>query len=228
MSLSKKLYELEFERSFIAETQNYYRLESNLYITDSSCFAYLQRAKQRLNEELDRLLNYLDPSTERLLISTFMKEYIENHAQTLIMMENSGMISMIKNEKYDELSLMYELFSKVSDAFTSLTKQLSQYIVQEGTKLMADEKFKHDEFVANVINLREKMMSIHQRSFAKDMNIDLTIKTAFETFLNQESEKTAMSLVYYLDDQFKKDFKGLSEAEINDRLERVIKIFRYI
>jgi hypothetical protein len=49
---------------------------------------------------------------------------------------------------------------------------------------MAEEKFKHDEFVANVINLREKMMSIHQRSFAKDMNIDLTIKTAFETFLN--------------------------------------------
>ena len=93
---------------------------------------------------------------------------------------------------------------------------------------MTDEKFKHDEFVANVINLREKMMTIHQRSFAKDTNIDLTIKTAFETFLNQESEKTAMSLVYYLDDQFKKDFKSLTEADINERLERVIKIFRYI
>ena len=37
-----------------------------------------------------------------------------------------------------------------------------------------------------------------------------------------------MSLVYYLDDQFKKDFKGLNEAEINERLERVIKIFRYL
>lgn len=157
-----------------------------------------------------------------------MKEYIENHASTLIMMENSGLISMIKNEKYDELSLMYELFSKVQDAFATLTKQLSTYIITEGAKLMAEEKFKHDEFVANVITLREKMMNIHMRSFAKDTNIDLTIKTAFETFLNQESEKTAMSLVYYLDDQFKKDFKGLSEAEINERLERVIKIFRYI
>ena len=83
MSLSKKLYEQEFERPFIAETQNYYRLESNHYITGSSCFAYLQRAKQRLNEELDRLLNYLDPSTERLLISTFMKEYIENRREAL-------------------------------------------------------------------------------------------------------------------------------------------------
>jgi len=113
MSQSKKLYEQEFEKPFIAETQNYYRLESNHYITGSSCYAYLQRAKQRLNEELDRLLNYLDPSSERLLISTFMKEYIENHSHTLIMMENSGLISMIKNEKYDELALMYELFSKV-------------------------------------------------------------------------------------------------------------------
>ena len=86
MSQSKKLYEQEFEKPFIAETQNYYRLESNHYITGSSCYAYLQRAKQRLNEELDRLLNYLDPSSERLLISTFMKEYVENHSHTLIMM----------------------------------------------------------------------------------------------------------------------------------------------
>lgn len=82
--------------------------------------------------------------------------------------------------------------------------------------------------MANVISLREKMMNIHIKSFSKDTNIDLAIKNAFESFLNLDSEKTAMSLVYYLDDQFKKDFKQLSEAEINERLERVIKIFRYL
>jgi mRNA-degrading endonuclease YafQ of YafQ-DinJ toxin-antitoxin module len=53
------------------------------------------------------------------------------------------------------------------------------------------------------------------------------VKNAFETFINQ-NEKTAMSLVYYLDDQFKKDFKGMSESEINDRLDKVIQIFRYL
>lgn len=37
-----------------------------------------------------------------------------------------------------------------------------------------------------------------------------------------------MSLVYYLDDQFKKDFKGMSESEINERLDKVIQIFRYL
>jgi hypothetical protein len=123
---------------------------------------------------------------------------------------------------------MYELFSKVPDAFQHLTKQLSNFIVSEGTKLVQDDKLKHDEFVANVIQLREKMFNIQQKSFNRDTTIDLTIKTSFENFLNLESDKTAMSLVYYLDDQFKKDFKTLSEVEINDRLERVIKIFRYL
>ena len=47
-------------------------------------------------------------------------------------MDNSGLVQMIKNEKYDELGLMYELFSKVSDAFQTLTKHLSAYIVNEG------------------------------------------------------------------------------------------------
>lgn len=93
---------------------------------------------------------------------------------------------------------------------------------------MGDDKLKPDEFVAAVISHREKMLQIYQRSFQRDSQMDLTIKSAFEHFLNQDSDKTAMSLVYYLDDQFKREFKGLSEAEVNERQDRVIKIFRYL
>jgi len=74
---SKKIYENEFEKVFIAETQSYYRMESNSLITSHSCYAFLQKANQRLNEELERVLNYLDSSSERILIQTFLKEYIE-------------------------------------------------------------------------------------------------------------------------------------------------------
>jgi cullin 3 len=92
-----------------------------------------------LNEELERVLNYLDSSSERILIQTFLKEYVETHAATLINMEHSGLIHMIKNEKYNEIQLMHDLFSKVPDAYTLLTKNLAQYIVNEGNKLVADE-----------------------------------------------------------------------------------------
>ncbi len=65
---NKKIYEHEFEKVFISETQNYYHVESNQYITSHSCYAFLQRANQRLNEECGRVLNYLDASTDRILI----------------------------------------------------------------------------------------------------------------------------------------------------------------
>ena len=73
---SKKIYESEFEKVFIQETENYYKVESNQLITNNSCFAYLQKAQLRLNEELDRCLNYLDGSSEKILIKTFLQEYI--------------------------------------------------------------------------------------------------------------------------------------------------------
>lgn len=98
----------------------------------------------RLTEELDRVLSYLDSSSERILIQTFLKEYIESHSHTLINMEHSGLVHMIKNEKYHEIALMHELFSKVPDALSVLTKNLAQFIVNEGNKLVKDESLKHD------------------------------------------------------------------------------------
>jgi hypothetical protein len=40
-------------------------------------------------------------------------------------MDNSGLTHMIKNDKYDEIGLMYEMFSKVPDAFNLLKVQLA-------------------------------------------------------------------------------------------------------
>ena len=224
---SKKIYENEFEKPFIAETQAYYRSESHYYITAHSCFAYLQKANQRLNEELERVLNYLDASSERVLIQTFLREYVENHAATLVGMENSGLVHMIRNDKFQEIELMHSLFAKVPEAFAVLNKQLAAFIAGEGNKLLADEKLRNDEYIARVIELRDKVLTIFQRSFNRDAAVEMTIKAAFEQFVNQ-NDRTAMSLVYYLDDQFKRDFKGLSEQLVNERLDKVIQIFRYL
>jgi len=168
-----------------------------------------------LNEELERLLNYLDSSSEKILIKTFLQEYIENHAVTLITMENSGLIQMIRNDKYDEIALMHDMFQKVTDAFNLMKNHLSNYIINEGNKLVQDDKLKYSEFVTQIISLRDKMMNIYIKSFNRDPNIDIAIKNAFENFINQ-NERTATNLVYYLDDKLKKDYKGLTETEINE------------
>ena len=38
---SRKLYEQEFETVLLSETSDYFRLESNQLITDTSCASYL-------------------------------------------------------------------------------------------------------------------------------------------------------------------------------------------
>ncbi len=45
---SRKIYEQEFESVLLADTVEYYRLESNQLILENSCDAYLQKANLRL------------------------------------------------------------------------------------------------------------------------------------------------------------------------------------
>jgi|TARA_B110000285_G_scaffold223782_1_gene279762 LytS/YehU family sensor histidine kinase len=53
------------------------------------------------------------------------------------------------------------------------------------------------------------------------MTVDMTIKNSFESFIN-ENEKTARSLVLYLDENFKKDFKNNTEVEIAEKVDKII------
>ena len=73
---SRKLYEQEFESVLLTETSDYFRLESNALITDTSCAAYLNHAHKRLQQEYERVNSYLSPTTEPKLISAFLNEYI--------------------------------------------------------------------------------------------------------------------------------------------------------
>lgn len=71
------------------------------------------------------------------------------------------------------------------------------------------------------------MSELLSKSLDKDQNVDLAIKNSFENFIN-ENEKTAKSLVLYLDDQFKKEFKNNTEVEISEKIEKVVHIFKFL
>ena len=83
---SRKIYEIEFESALINKTRDYYRNESNIFISQNSCNAYLMKANSRLNEEQDRVNSYLHYSSQDKILNEFLKEYIENHAKALLKM----------------------------------------------------------------------------------------------------------------------------------------------
>ncbi len=134
---SRKLYEQEFEKVLLQETADYYKLESQQLITDSSCASFLEKAHVRLQQEYDRIASYLDASTEPKLISTFLNEYIgDAHAQALLTMQSSGLVHMIRNNNIEELGLVYNMFSRRPASFELLRKHLAEFIINEGNKLV--------------------------------------------------------------------------------------------
>ena len=134
---------------------------------------------------------------------------------------------MIRDSSIDELTTVYNMFSRRDASFELLRNHIRDYIANEGSKLVEDEKLKNEDLVIRLIELRERINEIHVKSMQRDNAIDLTIKMAFEKVVNT-SNRTAKALVYYLDEMFKKEFKTIAEDELIDRLDKVIQIFRYL
>mmetsp|Transcript_13170 Transcript_13170/g.20493 ORF Transcript_13170/g.20493 Transcript_13170/m.20493 type:complete len:135 (+) Transcript_13170:583-987(+) len=126
---SRKIYEQEFESALLQRTRDYYRNESNAFISQSSCKDYLQKAMSRLHEEQERSNSYLHHSSQEKIVREFLGEYIEAHATTLIRMENSGLLSMLKQDQFYDIKLMYSLFKKCPKALDNFKADLKDYIV---------------------------------------------------------------------------------------------------
>ncbi|KAL5100276.1 hypothetical protein RYX36_004603 [Vicia faba] len=87
-----------------------------------------QKSERRLDEEVDRVSYYLDPKTEKKITNVVEKEMIENHMLRLIHMENSGLVNMLCDDKYEDLSRMYNLLGRVIHGLSKICKAMTSHI----------------------------------------------------------------------------------------------------
>lgn len=84
-------------------------------------------------------------------MNEFLREYIEAHAFTLLRMENSGLIWMLKQDKIHDIKLMYSLFKRCPNALNALKTELKTYIIAEGEKLVRNEALSNDELIKQIL-----------------------------------------------------------------------------
>ena len=63
---------------------------------ENSASVYIRKVEQRIKEEGERAKNYLDPSTEKQIVRVIEEELIRKHLKTIVEMENSGVVYMLK------------------------------------------------------------------------------------------------------------------------------------
>lgn len=224
---SLKVYEEDFEQAFLEETEKFYQSEANEFIQINTCPDYVEKARNRLEEERARAKDYLQPSTEDKLIKLVAEEMVAKHASNLVSMPKSGCRVMLERDNLENLHNMYRLF-EFKDCRQHIRRCLFDFTKESGERLVDDQDsdMKPVEFVRELLDLQGKYDRIVRDAFEDDKDFQKAIKEAFEFFVNK-NQRCAEYLSMYLDDLMRNKHT-VTETEISQKVDRVVVVFRYL
>ncbi|RAL40877.1 unnamed protein product [Cuscuta campestris] len=227
--LDISVYELNFEIPFLEVSANFYRVESQQFIESCDCGQYLKKAEKRLNEEIERVSHYLDPGSESKITAVVEREMVESHMHRLVHMENSGLVNLIVDDKYDDLGRMYNLFKRVSNGLSLLKDVMTAHIREVGKQLVTDPEKSKDpvDFVQRLLDEKDKHDKIISKAFNNDKMFQNALNSSFEYFINL-NPRSPEFISLFVDDNLRKGLKGVSEEDVEILLDKVMMLFRYL
>ncbi|XP_054792119.1 cullin-3A-like [Prosopis cineraria] len=229
LDLGPSVYAQEFEAHFLRVSAEFYRVESQKFIECCDCGEYLKKAEKRLNEEIDRVNHYLDSRTEKKITNVVEKEMIEDHMLRLINMENSGLVNMLCDDKYEDLGRMYNLFHRVAEGLSKIREVMTSHIRESGKVLITDPERLKDpvEFVNRLLDEKDKYDKIINLAFNNDKSFQNALNSSFEYFINL-NQRSPEYISLFVDDKLRKGLKGVSEDDVEVTLDKVMMLFRYL
>ncbi|XP_065644122.1 cullin-3 isoform X2 [Hydra vulgaris] len=227
----RSFYEDEFEKHFLQVSAEFYKLESERFLAENSASVYIWKVEARIAEERERARHCLDSSSEPAIVKVVEEELISKHMKTIVEMENSGVVHMLKNSKYEDLGCMCRLFQRVNYGLKAMCEAMSIYLREEGRAIVSEEKEAEGKnaiiFIQKLLDLKERFNMFLEKSFNQVVLFKQTVSGDFEHFLNLNS-KSPEYLSLFIDDKLKKGSKGLSEQDVETVLDKTMVLFRYL
>ncbi|XP_030561268.1 cullin-3-A isoform X1 [Drosophila novamexicana] len=228
---SRTVYEEDFEKPFLSQSAAFYKFESQNFLAENNAGVYIKKVEARITEESSRAALYLDKDTEPRIVRVVEEELIKKHMRTIVEMENSGVVHMIKNSKTEDLACTYKLFSRLKEeGLKVIADTMSAYLREQGSMLVKEEENGNTNpitFVQNLLDLKDRFDQFLLHSFSNDRLFKNVISADFEHFLNLNN-KSPEYLSLFIDDKLKKGGKGMSEQEIETILDKTMVLFRFL
>ncbi|ETO13463.1 hypothetical protein RFI_23907 [Reticulomyxa filosa] len=196
----------------------YYENEGNNLVMTMSVPDYLSHVLKRLKEEVkavdNRVKTYLEVRTQRPIVLAIETQMIKSHAKNIL---SKGFEAMMDESRFLELRHLYELLCNVQET-DALQQSFHEYIKKRGLEVVASEAGK--EMVSLLLKFKAKLDRVVNESFHNDRQFHHAIRHSWEHFLNVRQDKPAELIA--------KEARGTSEQELEDCLDRVMDIFRFI
>ncbi|MEQ2305844.1 Cullin-3, partial [Ameca splendens] len=225
----RSVYEEDFEGPFLDMSAEFFQMESQKFLAENSASVYIKKVEARINEEIERVMHCLDKSTEEPIVKVVERELISKHMKTIVEMENSGLVNMLKNGKTEDLACMYKLFSRVPNGLKTMCECMSSYLREQGKALVSEEGEGKNpvDYIQGLLDLKTRFDHFLLESFNNDRLFKQTIAGDFEYFLNLNS-RSPEYLSLFIDDKLKKGVKGLTEQEVESILDKAMVLFRFM
>uniref|UniRef100_A0A0E0DM27 Cullin-1 n=1 Tax=Oryza meridionalis TaxID=40149 RepID=A0A0E0DM27_9ORYZ len=231
---SMECYENDFEDFLLKDTTDYYSLKAQSWILEDSCPDYMIKAEECLKKEKERVGHYLHISSEQKLLEKVQNELLAQYATPLLEKEHSGCFALLRDDKEEDLSRMYRLFSKINRGLEPIANMFKTHVTNEGTALVKqaeDSASNKKVFVWKIIELHDKYVAYVTECFQGHTLFHKALKEAFEVFCNKgvSGSSSAELLATFCDNILKKGCsEKLSDEAIEDALEKVVRLLAYI
>nr|XP_028570137.1 cullin-4B isoform X2 [Podarcis muralis] len=182
-----QIYQDSFEHRFLEETNRLYAAEGQRLMQEREVPEYLHHVNKRLEEEADRIITYLDQSTQKPLIATVEKQLLGEHLTAIL---QKGLNHLLDENRIQDLSLLYQLFSRVKNGVQALLQQWIEYIKAFGSTIVINPE-KDKTMVQELLDFKDKVDHIIDICFLKNEKFVNAMKEAFETFINKRPNKPA-------------------------------------
>ncbi|KAG5628238.1 hypothetical protein H5410_013456 [Solanum commersonii] len=231
---SMDYYEYDFEDAMLKDTAAYYSCKASNWILEDSCSDYMLKAEECLEREKDRVSHYLHSSSETKLLEKVQHELLSVYGTQPLEKEHSGCHALLRDDKVEDLSRMYRLFSKIPQGLDPVANIFKQHVTAEGTALVKqaeDAASNKKVFVWKVIELHDKYLAYVNNCFQNHTLFHKALEEAFELFCNKgvTGSSSTELLATFCDVILKKgESEKLSDEALEEILEKVVKLLAYI